>query len=116
LGLKTLDDALEIRRRLLLAFECAETEPDEQRRRELMTIIVVGAGPTGVELAGACSELARTVLARDFTRINPRHARVMLLDAAPRVLPPFPPELSDSAERQLRKLGVEVQLGVKVQN
>jgi NADH:ubiquinone reductase (H+-translocating) len=116
LGLKSLDDALEIRRRLLMAFECAETERNEERRRELMTIVVVGAGPTGVELAGACAELARTVLPHDFTHINPREARVLLVDAAPRVLPPFPPECSTSALRQLEKLGVEVRLGVKVEN
>jgi NADH:ubiquinone reductase (H+-translocating) len=116
LGLKSLDDALEIRRRLLMAFECAETESDEDRRKELMTVVVVGAGPTGVEMAGACSELARTVLARDFTHINPQRARVILLDAATRVLPPFPPESSASAERQLKKLGVEVRLGEKVEN
>lgn len=115
-GLKTLDDALEIRRRLLMTFECAETEPNEDRKRELMTIVVVGAGPTGVELAGACSELARTVLKHDFSHIDPARARVLLLDAAPRVLPPFPPESSASAERQLKKLGVEVRVGVKVES
>lgn len=115
-GLKTLDDALEIRRRLLLAFERAETETDEQRRRELMTIVVVGAGPTGVELAGAFAELARTVIKGDFTHIDPGDARIVLVDAAPRVLPPFPPELSESARRQLEKLRVEIRLGVKVEN
>ena len=115
-GLKTLDDSLDIRRRLLLAFERAEAEPDPARRQELMTIVVVGAGPTGVELAGACSELARTVLVRDFEHIDPTQARVVLVDAAPRVLPPFPETLSASAERQLRKLGVEVRTGLKVQD
>lgn len=115
-GLKTLDDSLEIRRRLLLAFEKAEAETDPVRRTELMTVVVVGAGPTGVELAGACSELARTVLVRDFTHIDPKLARVVLVDAAPRVLPPFPPELSASAQRQLEKLGVEVRTGLKVQD
>lgn len=115
-GLKSLDDALETRRRLLLAFERAETETDEQRRQELMTLVIVGAGPTGVELAGAFAELARTVLPHDFTHIDPRHARVMLVDAAPRVLPMFPEPLSAKAQRQLEKLGVEVRLGVKVQN
>jgi NADH:ubiquinone reductase (H+-translocating) len=115
-GLKSLDDAIEIRRRLLLAFECAETEEDPQRREELMTIVVVGAGPTGVELAGAFSELARDVLAQDFVRINPRRARVVLVDAAPRVLPPFPEECSRDALRQLQQLGVEVRTGLKVQD
>lgn len=113
-GLKSLDDALEIRRRVLLSFECAETEPDEQKRRELMTLIVVGGGPTGVELAGTFAELARTVLVRDFDRIDPSKARVFLIEGAPRVLAHFPPDLSASAQRQLEGLGVEVRLGQHV--
>lgn len=114
-GLKSLDDALAIRRRVLMSFECAETESDEQRRRELMTIIVVGGGPTGVELAGTFAELARTVLVRDFDRIDPSKARVILIEGSPRVLATFPPDLSASAQRQLEKLGVEVRLGQHVQ-
>ncbi len=114
-GLKSLDDALRIRRDILLAFERAETETDEQRRREYMTIVVVGGGPTGVELAGAFAELARTVLKRDFDRIDPTKARVILIEGSPRVLAAFPPESSASALRQLERLGVEVRLGKHVE-
>ena len=114
-GLKSLDDALRIRRQILLAFERAEIESDEQRRRELMTIIVVGGGPTGVELAGTFAELARTVLVRDFDRIDPTRARVILIEGGDRVLGTFPPDLSDSARRQLEKLGVEVRTSTRVQ-
>lgn len=114
-GLKTLDDALNIRRQILTSFERAETEPDEQRRRELMTIIVVGGGPTGVELAGTFAELARTVLVRDFDRIDPAKARVILIEGGSRVLGNFPADLSASAQRQLQRLGVEVRLGQHVQ-
>ena len=114
-GLKSLDDALSIRRQVLMAFECAETEADEQRRRQLMTIIVVGGGPTGVELAGTFAELTRTVLVRDFDRIDPSKSRVILIEGSPRVLATFPPDLSASAQRQLEKLGVEVRLGQHVQ-
>jgi NADH dehydrogenase len=113
-GLKSLDDALKIRRRILLAFERAETEPEEARRKELMTIVVIGGGPTGVELAGAFAELTRTVLKRDFDRIDPAKARVLLLEGSPRVLNAFPEDLSASAKRQLEKLGVEVRTGVHV--
>jgi NADH dehydrogenase len=114
-GLKSLDDALHIRRKILLSFERAETEPDPVKRRELMTIIVVGGGPTGVELAGTFAELARTVLVRDFDHIDPSKARVLLIEGSPRVLAHFPPDLSASAQRQLEKLGVEVRLGKHVQ-
>lgn len=114
-GLKSLDDALNIRRQVLLSFERAETEPDEQRRRELMTVIVVGGGPTGVELAGTFAELARTVLVRDFDRIDPSKARVVLIESGSCVLGPFPPDLRESAKRQLEGLGVEVRLGNRVQ-
>jgi NADH dehydrogenase len=107
-GLKTLDDAFEIRRRLMSAFERAEREPDEQRRRELMTFVVVGGGPTGVELAGAIAEIACQVMGRDFRTIDPCDARVLLVEAGPRVLPAFPEALSAKAERSLRKLGAEV--------
>jgi NADH dehydrogenase len=107
-GLKTLEDALEVRRRLLLAFEKAEQEDDPERRRAWMTFVVVGGGPTGVELAGALAEIARHTLRGEFRSIDPATARVVLLEAADRVLPPYPPELSESARRQLEGLGVEV--------
>lgn len=113
-GLKSLDDALRIRRVILLAYEQAEAETDETRRRELMTTVVVGGGPTGVELAGTFAELARTVLRQDFDRIDPARARVILVEGGPRVLGAFPPDLSASAQRQLEHLGVEVRLGVQV--
>ncbi|HYP15797.1 MAG TPA: NAD(P)/FAD-dependent oxidoreductase, partial [Opitutus sp.] len=114
-GLKSLDDAVAIRRKILLAFERAEVERDETRRQELMTILVVGGGPTGVELAGTFAELARTVLVRDFDRIDPRKARVILVEGGDRVLGTFPPDLSESAERQLQGLGVIVRKNVRVQ-
>jgi NADH dehydrogenase len=107
-GLKTLDDALEIRRRVLLAFECAEREADPAQRRRLLTFVVVGGGPTGVELAGALSDIARQALVRDFRSIDPASARIVLLEGGPRVLPSFPQHLSDAAEQSLRELGVEV--------
>jgi NADH dehydrogenase len=115
-GLKTLDDALRIRRRILLAFEEAENTTDAEERKRLMTIVVVGGGPTGVELAGAFAELTRHVLAGDFRRINPRHARVMLIEAGPRLLGHLPPDLSASAEAQLKKLGVEVHTATRVKS
>lgn len=113
-GLKTLDDAHRLRRNTLLAYECAEREPDAQRRRELMTTVVVGGGPTGVELAGTFAELARTVLYRDFDHIDPRQARIILVEGGDRVLGTFDPELSASAQRQLQGLGVEVRLNTRV--
>jgi NADH dehydrogenase len=113
-GLKDLDDAVEIRRRVLLAFEAAEKEPDPERQRELLTFVVVGGGPTGVELAGAISELARFVLARDFREINPRAATILLLEGGPHILPSFPPDLSESAVRQLAGLGVKVRVNARV--
>jgi NADH dehydrogenase len=113
-GLKSLDDALRIRRQILLAFERAETERDEERRRELMTIVVVGGGPTGVELAGAFAELARTVLHRDFDHIDPSRARIILIEGSPRLLGMFPEELSASAQQQLEKLGVDVRTNHRV--
>ena len=108
-GLKSLDDALRIRRDVLLAFERAENEPDPEIRSRLMTIAVVGGGPTGVELAGAFAELSRHVLRRDFTHIDPTQAHVMLLEGGDRILPQFSRALSANAERQLRRLGVDVQ-------
>jgi len=113
-GLKSLDDALRIRRRILLAFEKAENETDAAARDRLMTIVVVGGGPTGVELAGAFAELVRRVLRKDFRRIDPAQARVILIEGGPRVLAHLPQGLSASAQRQLEKLGVEVRVGVKV--
>jgi NADH:quinone reductase (non-electrogenic) len=107
-GLKTLEDALEIRRRILYAFERAEREGEEARRRELLTFAVVGAGPTGVELAGAIAEISRQVMVSDFRAINPREARVILVEAGPRVLSAYPAELSAKAEAALQRLGVEV--------
>lgn len=107
-GLKTLEDALEIRRRILLAFERAERETEESRRRALLTFVVVGGGPTGVELAGAIAEIARHVMVQDFRAIDPREARILLVEAGPRILPSFPEDLSAKAETSLRRLGVEV--------
>jgi NADH dehydrogenase len=113
-GLKSLDDALRIRRDVLLAFERAENEADPAVRHRLMTLVVVGGGPTGVELAGAFAELARHVLRRDFRRIDPGQARVVLIEAGPRLLPQMPEPLSASARRQLERFGVEVRLNTKV--
>ena len=107
-GLKTLEDALEIRRRLLLAFEAAERAEDGAERRALLTFVVVGGGPTGVELAGAFAEIARHTIARDFRAIDPTLARVVLLEGGPRLLAAFPPDLADAAARSLARLGVEV--------
>jgi NADH dehydrogenase len=113
-GLKTVEDATEIRRRLLGAFEMAEREVDPAERAPWLTFVVVGGGPTGVELAGALAEIARRTLAQDFRRFSSASARVLLLEAAPRVLPPYPPELSEKARRQLERLGVEVRTGAQV--
>jgi NADH dehydrogenase len=106
-GLKTLEDALEIRRRVLLAFEAAEREPDGAERRALLTFVIVGGGPTGVELAGALAEIARETIAHDFRTIDPRQARIILLEGGPRILPSFPETLSMRAEMALGQLGVE---------
>src|SRR4051794_17905809 len=107
-GLKTIEDALEIRRRVLRAFEAAERETDPERQKAWLNFVIVGAGPTGVELAGALSEIARQTMLRDFRRINPSSARVILVEGKERVLPTYPPDLSAKAEAQLRRLGVEV--------
>jgi NADH dehydrogenase len=115
-GLKDLDDALEIRRRVLLAFEAAEKETDETRRQELLTFVVVGGGPTGVELAGAIAELARFVLDRDFRSVNPKAAKILLLEGGGRILPSFAEELSKSAQEQLENIGVTVRLNAQVTN
>lgn len=114
-GLKSLGDAIDIRRRVLTAFEQAEKYEDEARRRSAMTFVVVGAGPTGVEMAGAISELAHTSLKSDFRRIDPKQTRVLLVEAGPRVLPSFTEGLSQSALHQLQKrLNVEVLLNTRV--
>ena len=113
-GLKSIEDALEIRRRVLLAFEAAEREEDPVRQKEWLTFVVIGAGPTGVELAGALTEIARHTMIRDFRRITPSEARVILIEGRDRVLPPYVPSLSASAQRQLERLGVEVITGAVV--
>ncbi|MBI3971526.1 MAG: NAD(P)/FAD-dependent oxidoreductase [Chloroflexi bacterium] len=115
-GLKTVEDALEIRRRILSAYEAAEREQDPERRRALLTFVVVGGGPTGVELAGAIAEIARQTLRNDFRLIDPAETRVVLVAALPRILPPYPEDLSKSAEQQLRALGVEVRTNAMVTN
>ena len=112
--LKTLDDAGAIRRRLLSAFELAESRDDPAQTARLLTFVIVGGGPTGVELSGSIAELARSTLARDFRRIQPEGARIVLCEAGPRLLPTFPPGLSDYTARALGGLGVEVRLGAPV--
>lgn len=107
-GLKSIEDALEIRRRILLAFERAEREPDPRRRNDLLTFVIIGGGPTGVELAGAVAEIRRYALARDFRHIDSREATVVLLEGGPRILPGYPEHLSARAKQVLRRLGVEV--------
>jgi NADH:quinone reductase (non-electrogenic) len=113
-GLKTLEDATTLRRRILVAFERAERETDPARRDALMTFVIIGAGPTGVELAGTIAELARLTLPPDFRRIDTRKARVVLIEAGPRVLAGFPEDLSTYAHRSLDSLGVEVVLNQPV--
>lgn len=113
-GLKTVDDALEIRRRFLLAFEAAEREADPEARRAKLTFIVVGGGPTGVELAGTMSELARRSIPRDFRAIDTTTARFILVEADDRILKTYPPKLSERAKRDLEALGVEVRLNARV--
>lgn len=115
-GLKSLEDALRIRRDVLLAFERAENEPDPKVRDTLMTIAVVGGGPTGVELAGACAELARHVLRRDFDHIDPAQAKVILIEGSATILSHMPADLGESALRQLQRLGVEVRTSCRVKS
>jgi len=115
-GLKTLDDAMRIRHDVLLAFEEAECERDPRRREQLMRIVVVGGGPTGVEMAGALAELAKRVLDKDFRHIRPAEAEIVLLEVAPRILQSFDAGLSESARRQLEDLGVEVRLNQKIRD
>src|SRR5450755_3950586 len=113
-GLKTLEDATTLRRRILVAFERAESETDIQRRAALLTFVIIGAGPTGVELAGTIAELARSTLRPDFRNIDTRTARVILIEAGPRVLTGFAEDLSEYAQRSLERLGVEVELNQPV--
>jgi len=113
-GLKTLEDALAIRRRILLAFEKAEREPDAAVRRELLTFVIVGGGPTGVELAGAIGEISRHVLVSDFRAIDPREARIVLVEGGPRILAAYSPKSSARAVEQLGARGVEVRTGSPV--
>src|SRR5204862_7253811 len=110
-GLKTLEDALEIRRRVLSAFECAEREGDPAKRAAWLTFVVVGGGATGVELAGSFAEIARHTLRGEFRNFDPRNARVVLVEAGERALPAYPPYLSERARLQLERLGVTVWLG-----
>jgi NADH dehydrogenase len=113
-GLKLLEDAIKIRRHILLAFERAEAECDPAEQSKLLTFVIIGAGPTGVEMAGAIAEIARHALASDFRNIDPRATRVVLVEAGPRILPAFPESLSNDAHRRLEALGVEVRLGMPV--
>jgi NADH:ubiquinone reductase (H+-translocating) len=115
-GLKKIDDATGIRRRILTAFEHAESMAPAEDRRRFLTFVVIGAGPTGVEMAGAIAELAHVALRHDFRTIDPREARIVLVEAGPRVLPAFPPELSAAAQKALERLQVEVRLGTPVSN
>ncbi|MCA9003066.1 MAG: NAD(P)/FAD-dependent oxidoreductase, partial [Planctomycetes bacterium] len=113
-GLKTIAEAADIRSRIFLAFEAAEREPDPSRWRELLTFVVVGAGATGVELAGALAEIANQTLRNDFRRINPEDAHILLIEAGPRVLANYSESLSKKAEDSIRKLGIDLRLGTKV--
>ena len=115
-GLKTLTDALDIRRRILLAFEAAEKEPDAAKRAEWLTFAVIGGGPTGVELAGSIAEIARNTLARDFRNFDPRKTRVVLIEGGDRVLTSFTAQSSEAAAEQLRRLGVEIRFNARVTN
>ena len=114
-GLKTLEQATEMRRRMLVAFELAENELDPDMQRAYLTFVVVGGGPTGVELAGAIADISRTAMRGDFRRIDPSKAHIVLLEAAPRVLTAFSDELSERARRDLAEIGVEVRTNAKVE-
>jgi len=115
-GLKSLEDAIELRRRILLAFEYAEKITDDAARRAAMNFVVIGGGPTGVEMAGAIAEISRYTLARDFRHIDPSQARVILIEGERRLLAPYPEDLSESARKQLVDLGVEVRTGARATN
>jgi NADH dehydrogenase len=112
-GLKSLEDAIELRRRILMAFEYAEEITDEAARRAAMNFVIIGGGPTGVEMAGAIAEISRHTLARDFRHIDPSQARVILIEGEPRLLAAYPPDLSESARKQLVALGVEVRTSTR---
>ncbi|HKE24568.1 MAG TPA: FAD-dependent oxidoreductase [Bryobacteraceae bacterium] len=113
-GLKTIENATEIRKRILLAFEEAEREPDPAKRHAWLTFVIVGGGPTGVELAGALGEIANDTLKNDFRHINPAEAQILLMEGESRLLPPFPPDLSAKSERQLVELGVRARCNTRV--
>ncbi|MEM9660020.1 MAG: FAD-dependent oxidoreductase, partial [Planctomycetota bacterium] len=113
-GLKTIADAIEIRRRIYIAFEAAERQRDSDKRKALLTFVVVGGGPTGVELAGALSEIARHTLKNDFRHIHPEEARIILVEAAPHILAQFPAELCEQAAEKVETLGIEVRTHSKV--
>ena len=115
-GLKTIEDALEIRRRVLLAFELAERQANDQKEQVQLNFVVVGGGPTGVELAGTLAEIAHKALTNEFRTIDPRKTRIVLLEGGPRILPAYPEDLSRSAEEQLKRLGVEVHTSAMVTN
>jgi NADH:ubiquinone reductase (H+-translocating) len=115
-GLKSLEDAIELRRRILLAFEYAEKTTDEAARRAAMNFVIIGGGPTGVEMAGAIAEISRYTLARDFRHIDPSEARVVLIEGTPRLLAAYPEDLSERARKQLVDLGVEVRIGARATN
>ena len=115
-SLKSIEDAIEIRRRILLAFESAELEPDPEKRRALLTFVLVGGGPTGVELAGAIAELARRSLAREFRHIHPEDARIILVEGEPQILASFPRNLARKAEKELVRLGIEVRTASRVES
>src|SRR5213596_4302375 len=113
-GLKSLEDAIELRRRILMAFEYAEKTTDEAARKAALNFVVIGGGPTGVEMAGAIAEISRYTLARDFRHIDPSEARVILIEGASRLLAAYPPDLSESARKQLVELGVDVRTEARV--
>src|SRR5881392_2088377 len=115
-GLKSLEDAIELRRRILMAFEYAEKIDDEEARKAAMTFVIIGGGRTGVEMAGAIAEISRYTLAKDFRHIDPSRARVILIEGEPRLLAAYPPDLSESARKQLVKLGVEVHTSTRATN
>src|SRR5881409_2536247 len=115
-GLKSLEDAVELRRRILLAFEFAEKITDEAARRAALNFVIIGGGPTGVEMEGAIAEISRHTLAKDFRHINPSEARVILIEGEPRLLAAYPPDLSESARKQLVELGVEVRPSTRATN